>query len=137
MDIIEMTRQLGAALQQDERYFAFRNAQKTNEEDAQLNDLIGKLQLLQLQYQQEASKDDKDEAKLRQIDADYGNTYAEIMSNENMKAYDAAVKEVDKLMKYINGILTLCIQGEDPATCEPHIHEHDCSCGCDGCDGCD
>ena len=137
MDIIELTRQLGAALQQDERYFAFKAAQKANEEDDALNGLIGKLQLLQLQYQQEASKDDKDEAKLRQIDADYGNTYAEIMSNENMKAYDAAVKEVDKLMKYINGILTLCIQGEDPATCEPHIHEHDCSCGCDGCDGCD
>ena len=137
MDIIEMTRQLGAALQQDERYFAFREAQKANEADAALNDLIGKLQLCQLQFQQEASKDDKDEAKLRQIDEEYGRIYGEIMASENMKAYDAAVKEVDKLMKYINGILTLCIQGEDPATCEPHIHEHDCSCGCDGCEGCD
>ncbi len=136
MDIIEMTRQLGAALQQDERYFAFKKAQKVNEDDAALNDLIGKLQLCQLQFQQEASKDDKDEAKLRKLEEDYGSIYGEIMASENMKAYDAAVKEVDKLMKYINGILTLCIQGEDPATCEPHIHEHDCSCGCDGCDGC-
>lgn len=136
MDIIEMTRQLGAALQQDERYFAFKKAQKVNEDDATLNDLIGKLQLCQLQFQQEASKDDKDEAKLRKLEEDYGSIYGEIMASENMKAYDAAVKEVDKLMKYINGILTLCIQGEDPATCEPHIHEHDCSCGCDGCDGC-
>ena len=49
MDIIELTRQLGAALQQDERYCAFKAAQKANEEDDALNELIGKLQLLQLE----------------------------------------------------------------------------------------
>ncbi|MBR6702315.1 MAG: YlbF family regulator, partial [Clostridia bacterium] len=129
MDLIEMTRQLGAALQQDERVVKFRETQKVNEEDTALNELIAKLQLCQMQFQQEASKEDKDDAKLQQIDAEYGQIYNQIMASKNMQEYDAAVKEVDKLMKYINGILSLCLQGEDPATCEPHIHEHDCSCG--------
>ncbi|MBR6360850.1 MAG: YlbF family regulator [Clostridia bacterium] len=137
MDLIEMTRQLGAALQQDERVVKFRETQKVNEEDTALNELIAKLQLCQMQFQQEASKEDKDDAKLQQIDAEYGQIYNQIMASKNMQEYDAAVKEVDKLMKYINGILSLCLQGEDPATCEPHIHEHDCSCGCDSCSGCE
>ena len=34
MDIIEITRQLGAAIQQDERYLAFHEARKTNEADS-------------------------------------------------------------------------------------------------------
>ena len=33
MDLIKLTRQLGAAIQQDERYLAFQAARKANEED--------------------------------------------------------------------------------------------------------
>ena len=43
MDIIEQTRALGKMIQQDERYLAFMEAKKANDEDAALNELIGKL----------------------------------------------------------------------------------------------
>ena len=65
MTVIEITRQLGAAIQQDERYKQYEEARKVNEADDELNNLIGKINLLQLNYQQEASKgDDADAAKM-------------------------------------------------------------------------
>ena len=42
MTVIELTRQLGAAIQQDERYAAYEEARKANEADDALNSLIGK-----------------------------------------------------------------------------------------------
>ena len=40
------------------------------------------------------------------------------------------------MMHYITGILALCIQGEDPATCEPEEEHHHCGGDCSGCSGC-
>ena len=45
MDIIKLTRELGAAIQQDDRCVKFQAAQKAIEEDKDLNDLMGKIQL--------------------------------------------------------------------------------------------
>ena len=45
MDIIKMARELGAAIQQDERYLNFKKAREANEADKHLNDLIGELNL--------------------------------------------------------------------------------------------
>ena len=53
MSVIELTRQLGAAIQADERYKAFDEAKKANDADKELNDLIGKINLIQMNYQQE------------------------------------------------------------------------------------
>lgn len=61
MDIIKLTRELGAAIQQDERYAKFQAAQKANEEDKELNELMGKIQLVHMSYQHEASKEDANE----------------------------------------------------------------------------
>lgn len=135
MDVIAIARQLGAALQQDERYLALKKAQETNEADNELNEKIAKLQLLQLSFQQEAQKEEKDSAKLQEMDKEFGQLYSQIMANENMKAYEAAAAEIDGLMKYINGIFSLCLQGEDPETCEPK-DEHDCHGDCCDCGGC-
>ena len=68
MDIIEITRQLGAAIQQDERYLAFHEARRTNEADTDLNDLINKIQLIHMSYKHEAAKDDANEEKLAAYD---------------------------------------------------------------------
>ena len=58
------------------------------------------------------------------------------MANENMKAFEAAKSEIDKLMNYINGIFALCLQGQDPATCDPEAEHHDCGGECSSCSGC-
>ena len=55
MTVIELTRQLGAAIQEDARYKEYEAARKANEADDALNELIGKINLIQLNYQNEAS----------------------------------------------------------------------------------
>jgi cell fate (sporulation/competence/biofilm development) regulator YlbF (YheA/YmcA/DUF963 family) len=136
MDVIAMARELGAALQQDERYIKLRQAQKVNEEDTALNELIAKLQLVQMNFSHEASKEQKDDKRLQELDTEFGQLYNQVMANPNMQAYEAAASEIDELMKYINGIFQLCLQGEDPATCEPHTHDHGCEGDCCSCEGC-
>lgn len=136
MDVIELTRQLGAAIQQDARYLDYVKAKTANEEDQNLNDLIGKLNLLQLSYQTEAQKEDADEAKLAAFDEDFRKLYGEVMLNENMRNYENARQSVDDMMNYIIQILSLCVNGEDPATCEPAPEGGSCTGSCSTCGGC-
>ena len=135
MDIIEITRQLGAAIQQDERYLAFHEARRTNEADTDLNDLINKIQLIHMSYQHEAAKDDANEEKLAAYDKEFSEVYQTVMANENMQKYEAARHAVDDMMNEITAILSLCVQGEDPETCQPQ-EEHHCSGECGSCGGC-
>ena len=135
MDIIEITRQLGAAIQQDERYLAFHESRRTNEADTDLNDLINKIQLIHMSYQHEAAKDDANEEKLAAYDKEFSEVYQTVMANENMQKYEAARHAVDDMMNEITAILSLCVQGEDPKTCQPQ-EEHHCSGECGSCGGC-
>ena len=86
MDVITAARELGKAIQLDERYIAFQKAQKANEEDIELNGLIGKLNLIQLSYQNEAAKEEPDQKKIEGMDSEFREIYGQIMLNENMKA---------------------------------------------------
>lgn len=136
MDIVKMTRELGAAIQQDERYLSFQKAVAANEADKGLNDIMAKIQLIHSSYQQEAASEQPNEQKLKAYDEEFTNYYSQAMANENMQNYEAARKEIDDMMQYITGILALCIRGEDPQTCEPEQHEHDCGGECGECSGC-
>ena len=132
MDIIKLTRQLGAAIQKDEAYINFHKAKETNDSDDELNALIDKIQLIHMSYQHEANKDDANEDKLADYDKDFTEVYQQVMANPNMKAYEQAKSELDAMMKQITGILTLCANGEDPATCE---YQPSCSGNCSSCGG--
>lgn len=135
MDIMKLTRELGAAIQQDERYAKFMEAQKANEADEALNALMGQIQLCHMSYQHEAMKEDKDEQKLAAYETEFNDLYKKVTENENMQKYEVARADIDEMMKHIVGILTLCIQGQDPATCEVP-EEHSCGCDCSSCSGC-
>ena len=135
MDVIEITRQLGKAIQEDERYARFVVAREANEKDDALNELVGKMQLVHMSYQHEASKEDANEQKLEAYEEEFMGIREKIMANENMKNYEAARAEIDAMMNYIVGLLTECVRGEDPETCEPP-KEHECGGECSSCGGC-
>lgn len=136
MSVIELTRKLGAAIQEDARYVAYAEARKANEADDELNALIGKINLIQLNYQQEAGKgDDADPAKMEAFAKEFEEAYREIMLNGNMVKFEAAKASVDDMMNAIMGILALCVDGQDPETCTP-AEEHHCNGSCDSCGGC-
>ena len=71
MSVIAKTRELGAVIQQDERYARFLQARQNNEKDDDLNGLIGKLNLIQMSYQNEAAKDEPDQAKMEGYDKEF------------------------------------------------------------------
>ena len=136
MSVIELTRQLGAEIQKDERYLAFAAAKEANEKDEALNALMGEIQMIQMNYQMEASKEEPDSAKMQEFEAEFNAKYEAFMANENMQKYDEARAEVDSMMNYIMQILGLCVNGADPTTCEPEQHDHSCDGSCSSCSGC-
>ncbi len=132
MDIVKLTRELGKAIQQDERYLSFVAAREANEKDDELNELVGKMQLVHMSYQHEASKEDANEQKLAAYEEEFMGLRDKIMGNANMAAYEKAREDIDGMMNYIVGLLTECIKGEDPETCEPP-QEHSCGGDCSAC----
>ena len=131
--ILEMTKELGAALQQDERFVRVQMAQAAADEDAELQKMIGEFNLLRMSLATEAQKEEHDDAKLEQLNNDIRALYARIMDNPSMKAFNEAKPALDALMSRISRILALAAQGEDPYQEEP---EGGCTGSCSTCGGC-
>ena len=134
MDIIEMARELGKQIQQDDRYIALRLATQSNDEDQHLQDMIGEFNLKRVALNQEVQKADKDQEKMNQLDKEIKALYQEIMSYPKMVVYNGAKKEVDALMNYINRILVLSVNGEDPDSVE--MSDVSCTGSCSTSGGC-
>lgn len=134
MDVIEATRKLGEAIQQDERYLKFAEARKNNDSDEALQKLIGEFNLIRLSMDQALSAEQQDEEKIMKCNNDMRELYARIMQNPAMAAYNEAKLAMDELIKNVTDIIELCVLGEDPATCQPEAHS--CGGSCSTCGGC-
>lgn len=133
MDIIKLTRELGKAIQADERYTGYLAAKEANDNDATLQTLIGEFNMGRMKLNREMSSENKDEAKVSELNTEIRRLYGEIMTNEHMIAYNEAKAEMDKLLDQITTIITLSANGEDPETCSA---EQSCSGNCSSCGGC-
>lgn len=133
MDIIEMTRELGKAIQKDDRYLNMQLASQNCEDDQQLQDLIGDFNLKRLAINNETSNENADEEKLRTLNEELRHIYAQIMQNPNMTAYNVAREEMDGLMNRVTAIITKSVEGEDPEIAD---YEASCTGSCATCGGC-
>jgi len=133
MDIIEMTRELGKALQNDDRFIAYYLAKQANDNDKELNDDIEKFSALRADLANAMSAEDKNTDLIKQLDEDIKSTYQKIMSNKNMLVFQGAQTALESLVNNINQIITMCANGEDPATCQPSTG---CTGSCSTCGGC-
>ncbi len=135
MNAIEMTRELGKLIQQDERYLTYHKAKELNDKDEALQGLIGEFNLKRLELNTEMSKLEKDSEKLSKLDSEIKSLYGNIMANENMASFNDAKNEMDNLLSKINMIITMSANGENPETCSV---EQPSSCGgsCSTCGGC-
>ena len=138
MDNIEkLTRELGKAIQLDERYINFVNARQDNEKDEELNTLLGQVQLIHMNYGREAQKgDEADQDKLDKFEKEFNEIFSRVKNHPTMVNYENARDELDSLMKYVTGILSMCALGEDPETCDPSSQNSSCSGDCSACGGC-
>ena len=134
MNPIEAVRQLGAAIQADERYLAYVAAKKVNDEDEALQAKIGEFNLIRMSLERELTSEEKNDERVKEYNEKLRALYTEVMQNESMMAFENAKAEMDTLMNDINLILTMCVNGEDPMTCDPHAAG--CTGSCSTCGGC-
>lgn len=135
MNVIEVARELGKALQADERYKAYLIAKEKNDNDKELQDIIGEFNLKRVALGQEMSQQEKNQEKIASLNEEIKHLYAKIMQNPNMTEYHRAKESIDKILDQINTILTFSANGEDPATC-PDTMSSGCSGSCSSCSGC-
>lgn len=133
MDVIKMTRELGKAIQQDDRYIAYTLAKQVNDDDKELQADIARFEELRNDMRNAMSGENPDFEQINVIDKETKALYQKIMSNKNMIVFNSAQTALEELITNINQIISLCANGEDPDTCEP---PKSCSGNCSACGGC-
>lgn len=133
MDLIQMTRDLGKQIQASEEYRNYQAAKEANDNDAELQQMIEEFNLIRVKLSTAMQKEDADAEEMAKLDHDLKETYTKVMGNPHMMDFNIAKNEMDAMMNRISGILMMCVNGEDPDTCEPPA-----SCGgdCGSCGGC-
>lgn len=136
MDAIKAARELGKAIQADERFKAYTEAKNANDNDEELQKLIGEFNLKRqnIQYEMQKPDSEKDSEKIQKLNTEMQECYGKVMGNVNMANFVIVKNALDKLLEDVNMIISMCCEGEDPDTCE--ITAHACSGSCSGCSGC-
>lgn len=133
MDVIEQVRVLGKAIQQDERFVRYAKARLANDSDKELQASIGEFNITRMELDRELSADTKDELKVQELNEKLRKVYGEIMAAPAMVEYNTAKAEVDSMVNDINTIISKCLEGEDPETCDTNAG---CTGSCSTCGGC-
>ena len=157
MDAIKAARELGKAIQADERYIRYNEARIANDNDEELQNLIGEFNLVRQKVALEMSKSAEEQnkekldennkemqrlytlvmqnkEKLDENNKEMQRLYTLVMQNEHMADFTMAKTDMDKLLNEVNGIIALCCDGEDPDTCE--VSMGGCTGSCSTCGGC-
>ena len=131
MDIIEKARELGRLIQEEDSYKKLQDAQKNADADMELQRLIGEFNLKRMSINNEASKKERDQEKLS---TEMREAYSQIMSNENMIAYNDAKAAFDVVANRVLTIVQQSAEGADPETAD--YSQSSCSGSCATCGGC-
>ena len=132
-DIIKMTRELGRAIQNEDFYKNLRTAKNAADSDESLQAMITEFNIKRVAINAEACKSDRDEDALRKLNEEMRTVYSQIMSNDQMVAYNNAKQDFDHALQRIVAIITQSAEGEDPDTTDYH---EDCTHDCSTCGGC-
>ena len=132
-DVIKLTRELGHAIQNEDFYKELNAAKEKADADETLQALIALFNTKRVAINNEACKTDRDEAALKTLNEDMRTVYSQIMSNENMIAYNNAKQTFDAALQRIVAIITQSAEGEDPDTTD---YDASCTHDCSTCGGC-
>lgn len=133
MDMIELAREIGREIQKDDMYIKMRLAQQVSEDDESLQNLVGEFNLKRMAINNEASKVDRDDKKLEELNKEMRHIYSEIMQNENMARYNKAKQDFEIKLQRVLAIINNSAEGEDPETTD---YTAGCSGSCASCGGC-
>lgn len=133
MDVIAMARELGKAIQQDERFIRYAKARLANDSDSALQEAIGQFNIARMELDREVNSENKDDEKVKSLNENLRKVYGDIMSSPAMVEYNTAKAELDTMVNEVNVIISRSIDGEDPETCDLHSG---CTGSCSTCGGC-
>ena len=136
MDAIKAARELGKAIQNDERFKGYVAAKEANDKDDALQQLIGEFNLKRenLRLQMEKPENEQDSEKLQKLNKELQQCYEKVMGNPNMANFAVMKGALDQLLQEIQGIISMCCEGEDPDTCQ--ARPAGCTSDCSTCGGC-
>ena len=137
MNTLDTARQLGAAIQQDERYIRFKEASAASDTDTELQNKIGEFNTMRMNLSAELHKEEseRDSEKMVALESDIKTVYDEIMVMPNMIAYNEAKAGLDDLISSVQFIISIAANGGDPMTCPDHAPSG-CGGSCATCGGC-
>jgi len=127
MEIFELAAELGKKLGEDARIKRLNAAREAYESDDKIMELSMEYAVQQQALQQEAVKDDKDEALIESLNARVEEIYNEIVALPAYVELEAAQNEVTALMGSVNDTINAQMMGEEPGNCT-----HNCAT-CGGC----
>lgn len=132
MDVIAQVRELGKAIQKDERFVRYAKARLANDSDADLQAAIGDFNITRMELDRLLNEDEKDQLKVDELNKKLRDVYGKIMASPAMVEYNTAKAELDQLVNEINTVISKCLDGEDPETCDTVA----CTGSCSTCGGC-
>ena len=122
MDCIDLFKKAAAAMQTDPRYLELDAARRENDNDQELQGLIGEFNLKRLDLNNESAKPEPDTAHVAELNQQVNDLYTQIMSSEGMVRYNTAKKECTAM------------NGGDPMTVQAPTGG--CTGNCSTCGGC-
>ena len=136
MDILEMARELGKKIQEDENYIRLITTQKEVEDDDALQESIADFNMKRYDLTKEVTKEDRDDAKVDELDKLVRSMYDEITNNPKMVAYNEAQADFDDVFEYVIHLLQMSASGEEAYTVTKPENGGGCSGDCGSCGGC-
>ena len=82
MDCIDLFKRAAMALQTDPRYVILDQARKANDKDEELQNLIGEFNLARMDLNNEIGKNERDDARIAELNEKVNSLYGQIMGNE-------------------------------------------------------
>ena len=134
MDCIDLFKKAASALQTDPRYLELDAARRENDNDAELQNLIGEFNLARLDLNNESAKTETNAARVAELNQRVNALYSQIMASEGMVRYNTAKKECEAMVSHIDAIINTAMNGGDPMI----VEEPSASCtgSCSTCGGC-
>ncbi|MBQ8532467.1 MAG: YlbF family regulator [Clostridia bacterium] len=133
MTVIESVRELGKAIQKDERFIRYAKAKLQSDSDNELQAAIGEFNITRMELEREASNGEENNVRTKELNEKLREIYGKVMSNPVMVEFNTAKVELDQMMGEVNVIISKVLDGEDPETCTT---DSGCTGSCSSCGGC-
>ena len=133
MTVIESVRELGKAIQKDERFIRYAKAKLQSDSDNELQAAIGEFNITRMELEREASNGEENNVRTKELNEKLREIYGKVMSNPVMVEFNTAKVELDQMMGEVNVIISKVLDGEDPETCTT---DSGCTGSCSSCGVC-